>query len=377
MSYIVPFVDPKTQYRNSKAEIDAAIIDCLTQGDLIDRRQLRDFEDHFATFVGVKYCVGLNSGYHALQFSLQAAGVGPGDEVITVAHTFVATVSAIVNVGAEPVLVDVVEDYNLDVDALESAITSKTKAIIPVSLNGRACQMDRIMAIAEEHNLVVIEDSAQAVGAEFRGRRAGSFGLTGCFSFYPFKILGGFGDGGAVTTNDPDVTQMIRRLRYNGEERQTGEYHFHGQTALLDTVQGAVLDVKLKYLPDWITHRRQIAERYRTGLRDVAQLQLPHFDQLHQTDVFQNYVIRTPDRDRLRNHLQSHGVETLVHWPKPLWEHEGLRLKVAKLPRTQQFCREVLSLPMSAETTFEQVDIVVDCIRRFYRPERAHAAGAV
>ncbi|MFZ0465057.1 MAG: DegT/DnrJ/EryC1/StrS family aminotransferase, partial [Candidatus Acidiferrales bacterium] len=363
--------------RNLKPEIDAAIINCLSQGDLIDRQQLRDFEDHFAAFVGVKYAVGLNSGYHALQFSLQAAGVGSGDEVITVAHTFVATVSAIVNVGAEPVLVDVAEDYNMDVDALQAAITRRTKAVIPVSLNGRVCQMDRIMAIAKDHNLIVIEDSAQALGAEYHGRKAGSFGIAGCVSFFPFKILGGFGDGGAVTTDDPTVAQKIRRLRYNGEDRDTGEYHFHGETALLDNIQAAVLDVKLRHLPKWIVHRRDIAARYRASLQDISELQLPHFDESHQFDVFQNYVIRVPDRERLRNCLQNHGVETLIHWPKPMWEHRALRLKAGNLIHTEKLCREVLSLPMSAETTFEQVEIVVDRIRSFYRPVRAHALRAV
>ncbi len=252
MIFKVPFVDPKAQYQKLRSEIDGAISDCLTKGDLIFRQQLRDFEAHFASFVGVKYAVGLNSGYHALQFSLQAAGVGPGDEVITVAHTFVATVSAIVNVGAKPVLVEVSNDYNMDPDAIEAVITPSTKAIIPVSLNGRVCQMDRIIDIADKHNLVVIEDSAQALGAEFRSKRAGSFGLTGCFSFYPFKLLGGFGDGGAITTDKEEVARFVGRLRYNGEDRQTGEFHHHGQTALLDNVQAAVLDVKLRHLPDWI-----------------------------------------------------------------------------------------------------------------------------
>ncbi|MGH9866216.1 MAG: DegT/DnrJ/EryC1/StrS family aminotransferase, partial [Candidatus Acidiferrales bacterium] len=205
MTYRVPFVDPRAHYQRLKPEINKAIIDCLSSGDLIDRQQLRNFETRLAAFVGVKYAVGLNSGYHALQFSLQAAGIGLGDEVITVAHTFVATVSAIVNVGAKPVLVEVCSDYNINGIAFEAAITTRTRAVIAVSLNGRVCQMDRIIAIAEKHGLTVIEDSAQALGAEFHGRKAGSFGLTGCVSVYPFKILGGFGDGGAITTNDPDV----------------------------------------------------------------------------------------------------------------------------------------------------------------------------
>jgi len=376
MTYRVPFVDPKSHYQKLKPEIDRAIIDCLSSGDLIDRGQLRDFEARLAAFVGVKYAVGLNSGYHALHFSLLAAGVGPGDEVITVAHTFVATVSAIVNVGARPVLVEVGDDYNMNANAFEAAITPRTKAVIPVSLNGRVCQMDRVMAIAEKHGLKVIEDSAQALGAEFGGRKAGSFGLTGCFSFYPFKILGGFGDGGAITTNDPDVARMVRRLRYNGEDRETGEYHYHGATALLDNVQAAVLNVKLSYLPRWIEHRRRSATLYREGLQGIPNLRLPHFDESNQLDIFQNYVIRTDARDRLRQHLANNGTETLIHWPKPMWKHERLGIQDPGLPETEKICKEVISLPMSAETTPEQVEIVVDSIRSFYAPMRYHVASA-
>jgi dTDP-4-amino-4,6-dideoxygalactose transaminase len=366
MPYKVPFVDPRTHYQNLKSEIDEAIGGCLRQGDLIYRQQLRDFEANFAAFVGTKYAVGLNSGYHALQFSLQAAGLGPGDEVITVAHTFVATVSAIVNAGATPVLVDVAADHNMDPDSFEAAITPRTKAVIPVSLNGRVCKMDRIMSIANRHNLVVVEDSAQAIGAEFQGQRAGSFGLTGCFSFYPFKLLGGFGDGGAITTNDPEVARMAGRLRYNGEDRETGEYHYHGQTALLDNVQAAVLAVKLRHLPDWIAHRRKVARLYSEGLRGIADLTLPHYDGPGHFDAFQNYVIRTPYRDRLRQHLKNDGIETLVSWPKPMWEHRALNLGRPHLPETEAICREVLSLPMSAETTTGHVETTIESIWEFF-----------
>ncbi len=377
MVYQVPFVDPRKHYRSIKAEVDAAIAECLSNGDLVCRQQLKDFEANLASFVGAKYAAGLNSGYHALQFSLQAAGIGPGDEVITVAHTFVATLSAIVNVGAHPVLVEVGSDYNMDPKAFDAAITPRTKAVIPVSLNGRVCQMDHILVIAEDHNLKIIEDSAQALGAEFRGRKAGSFGLTGCFSFYPFKILGGIGDGGAITTNDPEVARMVGRLRYNGEDRETGEYHHHGQTALLDNIQAAVLNVKLRYLPRWIQHRRKIAAFYCEGLEEIAELQLPHFDlnETNQSDIFQNYVIRVADRDRLREHLKDCGVETLVHWPKPLWEHPGLGLANPGLPETEKICREVISLPMNAEITLEQAEIVVESVRNFYVSAHADAAG--
>jgi dTDP-4-amino-4,6-dideoxygalactose transaminase len=366
MTYRVPFVDPRAHYRRYRSEIDAAISECLDNGDLIYREQLRRFERNLAAFVGVRYAVGVNSGYHALHFALLGAGVGAGDEVVTVAHTFVATISAIVHTGATPVLVDVGPDYNIDPGSLERAITPRTRAIIGVHLNGRVCAMDRILTIAECHHLAVIEDAAQSLGATYDGRRAGALGLAGCFSFYPFKILGGFGDGGALTTNDAAVARMASLLRYNGEDRETGEYHYHGHTALLDNVQAAVLDRKLRHLPSWIEHRRRIAERYRHGLEGIAALRLPHFDESRQQDVFQNYVIRAAERDCLREHLRQNGVETLVHWPKPVWEHPGLGLKDPVLDETERICRQVLSLPMSAETTDEHVEVTVQSIREFF-----------
>jgi len=377
VSYRVPFVDPREHYRRLKPEIDFAITDTLAKGDLVLRQQLRDFEQHLAKFVGMKYAVGVNSCYHALHFSLLAAGIGAGDEVITVAHTFVATVSAIVHAGAIPVLVDVREDYNLDPDALEAAITPRTKAVIPVHLNGRVCDMERIQAIAQKHNLVIIEDAAQALGASFLGQRAGSFGLSGCFSFYPFKSLGGLGDGGAVTTNDPEVARFVTLQRFNGEDRQTGEFHYHGYTALLDNVQAAVLDVKLRYLPDWIKHRRKIADLYRQGLKEIPGLRLPYFAGEHFFDSYQNYVIRTEHRDALRQFLKDHGVETLVHWSKPMWEHKGLGLTNSGLPETESITKSVISLPMSAETTPEQVEIVVECVRDYFAVRPAALGSSV
>lgn len=371
MSYRVPFVDPREHYRRLKTEVDFAITDTLAKGDLVLRQQLRDFEQHLAEFVGTKYAVGVNSCYHALHFSLLAGGVGPGDEVITVAHTFVATVSAIVHAGAKPVLVDVRENYNMDPAAFEAAITSRTKAVIPVHLNGRVCEMDRIMAVAQKHGLVVIEDAAQALGAAFAGKRAGSFGLAGCFSFYPFKALGGLGDGGAVTTDDPEVARFVTLVRFNGEDRQTGEFHHHGYTALLDNVQAAVLDVKLRHLEDWIKHRRTIANLYREGLEGGEGLWLPHFEDDRHFDSYQNYVIRTECRDQLRQYLMEEGVETLVHWPKPIWEHRGLHLENPGMAETENICREVISLPMSAETTPEQVEIATDSIRKFFASQPA------
>lgn len=366
MDYIVPFINPKEHYKRLKSEIDYVITNALSQGDLILRSQLKDFERHFADFVGVKYAVGVNSGYHALHFSLLAADIGPGDEVITVAHTFVATISAIVHCGAKPMLIDVGKDYNMDVEHLENAITTKTKAIIPVHLNGRLSDMDRIMEVANKYKLKVIEDACQSLGGTFRGERAGSIGTTGCFSFYPFKALGCFGDGGAITTNDPEIARIVTLLRFNGEDRETGEYHYHGYTALLDNIQAAVLDVKLKYFPSWTTHRRKIAEFYRKGLEDVGDLSLPHYADERFFDGYQNYVIRTKRRDELREHLKNNGVETLVHWSKPVWEHKALEIDNYNLFETISICKEVISLPMSAETTEKEVAYTCDVVKKFF-----------
>ncbi len=366
MAYKLPFVEPGKHYNNLKGEIDTAITEVLSKGDLVMRKQLKDFEEHLAAFVGTKYAIGLNSGYHALHLSLLAADIGSGDEVITVAHTFVATVSAIVHCGAVPVLIDVGKDHNMDMDKLELTITSKTKAIIPVHLNGRLCNMDRLMAIAEKYNLVVIEDAAQSIGGKYNGKSAGSFGLTGCFSHYPFKILGGFGDGGAITTNNSEVARKVSQLRFNGEDRETGEYHYHGYTCLLDNVQAAVLDLKLKHLPNWIERRRAIAKLYNQGLSGLLGLTLPCFDGEEYFDVYQNYVVRTNKRDELFSYLKEHGVETLIHWKKPMWEHKGLELGICDCSETESICKEVISLPMNTELTDEQVSYVIENVRNFY-----------
>jgi len=366
LTYRVPFIDPKEHYRRLKSEIDHAFTDTLAKGDLVLRQQLRDFERNLAAYCGVKYAVGVNSCYHALYFSLLGKGVTTGDEVITVGHTFAATVSAIVHCGAKPILVDVREDYNMDPTAFERAITPRTKAVIPVHLNGRVCEMDTILDIAKASNLAVIEDAAQALGASHKKQRAGSFGDAGCFSFYPFKSLGGLGDGGAVTTNDPDLAYFVTLMRFNGEDRQTGEFHHHGQTALLDNVNAAILDVKLRHFDDFVANRRAAAKLYHEMLQGIPDLRLPAFDGEDYFDTFQNYVVRTSRRDELRAFLKENGVETLVHWAKPMWEYPGLRLETPDLPETRSICREVISLPMSAETTAEQVRIVAGVIRSFF-----------
>jgi dTDP-4-amino-4,6-dideoxygalactose transaminase len=213
MAHRIKFVDPARNYQMIKQELDAVYFEVMTKGDLIDRGQLKQFEDNLAAFVGTEYAVGLNSGYDALHLSLRAAGIGPGNEVIVPAHTFVASASAIVNVGAKPVLVDVGKDFNIDCDKIEEAITPRTRGIMPVHLNGYLADMVRVMEVAAKYNLVVVEDACQSLGAQILGKRAGAWGFTGCWSFYPFKILGGYGDGGAITTNDPEVALFATRKR--------------------------------------------------------------------------------------------------------------------------------------------------------------------
>lgn len=366
MGYKVRFVEPGRNYRMIKDEIDAAYFEVMSNGDLIDRGQLKRFEENLASFVGTKYAVGLNSGYDALHISLRAVGIGVGDEVILPAHTFVASASAIVNVGAKPVLVDVGKDFNINVDKIEEAITQNTKGIMPVHLNGYMADMVKVMEVAHQHHLVVVEDACQSLGAKMNGKGAGAWGLTGCWSFYPFKILGGYGDGGAITTDDPDVALFATRMRYNGEDRKTGEYHGHGFTCLLDNLQAAFLDIKLRHLPDWIKRRREIAQQYRKGLSDLADLMLPHYDDTRRDHVYQNYVVRSKQGDFFSDYLQNNGVEVLIQFRKPYYKHEALKVENRGFPETEALSREVCSLPLNVEITDEEVGYVISVIRSFY-----------
>lgn len=367
MSYKVRFVNPEEHYRRLKHEIDETFQDVMSRGDLIYRDDLKQFEDHLADFVGTDYAVGLNSGYDALHVSLRAAGIGEGAEVITVAHTFVATVSAIVNVGAKPVLVDVGKDFNMNMASFENAITPNTIAVLPVHLNGRMSNMGRLMEIADAHDLLVISDAAQSLGASYKDKKAGSWGDAACFSFYPFKILGAFGDAGAITTNNPEIAEIATLLRYNGEDRETREYRYHGRTCLLDNLQAAFLDLKLKYLPMWISWRQHLADMYYDGLSDLEQVDLPHFEGDAYEEVYQNYVIRADDRDNLVRFLENEkGVETLVQWDKPMYEHDGLNLEGYQLPETERICERVMSLPMYVELSERDVEYVINSVREFY-----------
>jgi dTDP-4-amino-4,6-dideoxygalactose transaminase len=369
MIYKVPFVNYPEHYRRMWDEIIAAISEALSRGDLLLRGQLKQFESEIASFIGVRHAVGLNSGTDALFFSLKAAGIRSGDEVITVSHSFIASISAVVFNGGIPILVDVGEDMNMDVEEVGKKISSKTKAIMPVHLNGRLCDMERLMEIADEHSLMVIEDAAQALGASFDGKKAGSFGLTGCFSLYPAKVLGAAGDGGFLTTNHDELEEKIRLLRDHGVQRTTGKILFYGFNSRLDNVQAAILNVKMKYLPNWIKRRREIAKIYHEGLSKITEVKLPPPPKKTGPyyDVYQNYVIGVKDRDELAQFLEKNGVETMVSWRIPNHLQSALNLKHFSLPKTEKVSNEVLSLPMYPELFDEQVDYVIEVIHDFYK----------
>ena len=372
MTYTVRFVNPERQYQQHREEYLATIGDVLSRVDLIDRKDLKEFEERLAQYVGVEFAVGVNSGTNALSCAFEALGLAPGDEVITVAHTYMSSISSIAHCGAIPVLIDVGKDFNMDPAAIEAAITPRTKAIEVVHLNGRLADMERIMTIARSRDLFVVEDACQALGATLTlsdgsKKMAGSFGSIGCFSFYPFKSLGCFGDGGAAVMNDPAIERRIRLLRYNGQDRRARTFYYHGYTCLLDNLQAALLTVKFKYLPQWVERRREIAEMYRAGLRDVPSIRLPHYDDPRFFDTYQNYVIRAASRDELQTYLEdSQKVETMIFWPRPNYQQPVLQPNRTFLPETERICREVLSLPMYPELTNEEVSSVIDQVKGFY-----------
>lgn len=367
MGYQVPFVNYSFQYQNLKKEIDKALEDVLLRGDLILRKDVAEFEKNLTSFLGVKYAVGVNSGTDALIFALKAAGIGPGDEVITVSHTFFASIESIHHCEAIPILIEVGEDFNMDIEKVEEVITPKTKAVMPVHLNGRVCNMEKLMEIAQKHNLLVVEDAAQALGAKFKGKMAGSFGIAGCFSFYPAKLLGALGDAGAVITNDEEVAEKIRLFRDHGQKTKS-EITCYGWTSRLDNLQAAILNVKFKYLPEWIKRRREIATEYNEGLSGISEIKLPpspNSDERH-FDIYQNYVLKVQKRDELAAFLKEKGVETLIKDPIPVHCHPGLSLLHFHLPYTEQLAKEVISLPIYPELTEGQIKYVIDCVRNFY-----------
>jgi dTDP-4-amino-4,6-dideoxygalactose transaminase len=361
---MIPLVDLKAQYASIKPEIDTAIQAVLDSTAFIKGPQVQSFEEAFAAFCGVRYAVGVQSGTAALHLALMACGIGPDDEVIVPSMTFTATAEMIGRLGARPVFVDVdPRTCNLDAAAMRAAVTDQTFAVIPVHLYGQPAEMDAILEVAREHDLCVIEDAAQAHGAEYRGRRTGSLGDVAIFSFYPGKNLGAYGDAGAVVTDDPALAERMRLWRDHGRHSKY-EHLVEGFNYRLDTLQAAVLEVKLRHLEDWNAARRYNADLYRQHLADLP-VELPtEADDVR--SVYHLFVIRTAARDAVLAHLRSRGIGAGVHYPIPLhlqpaYSHLGYR--VGDLPASEEAASEVLSLPMYPELTEGQVVQVAEALR--------------
>jgi dTDP-4-amino-4,6-dideoxygalactose transaminase len=366
MTNKIPLVGLFDQYQNIKSEVDAAIQDIINSSAFVGGEAVRSFENDFAAYCEAKACVGVGNGTDALYLTLRALGIGPGDEVITVAHTFIATSEAIAMTGALPIFIDVLDDTMLmDPSKIEPAITPRTKAIIPVHLYGQSCDMDAIMEIARKHGLKVVEDAAQAHGGRWRGQRVGSIGDAATFSFYPGKNLGAFGDAGAVVSQDEDLMEHVRMLANHGRlEKYT--HKMEGVNSRLDGLQAAILRVKLRYLDEWNSKRREIADAYIEQLTQPG-IVLPTVSKNAEA-VWHLFVIRVAERERLQSLLKQEGIATGVHYPIPLhlqpaYEH---RRSSFELPATERAAREVLSLPMYAELKPEQIEAICNAVAAAY-----------
>ena len=363
----VPFLDLKAQNQEIWAELRPALDAVMNDAQFILGPAVERFEKHFAEYVGVGHCVGLNNGTSALHLALLACGVGPGDEVITTPHSWISTTWAISYVGARPVFVDIdPKSYNIDPARVAAAITSKTKAILPVHLYGQSAELDPLLALAKEHNVALIEDAAQAHGAKYQGKRVGSLGKLGCFSFYPGKNLGAFGEGGAVVTNDAAVADRIRRLRDHAQQGRHNHTEI-GFNMRMEGIQGAVLDVKLRHLDAWNAARAKHAQRYHELLGGVAGLVLPEAKD-PDAHVWHLYVVRVPghDRERVRAALGERGIQTGVHYPTPIPlqpVYAALGHAASDFPIAVDVTSSCISLPMFPQLTSAQVERTATALR--------------
>lgn len=363
----VPFGNMKVHYQAYKQELDDAVHRVLESGHYILGPELDKFEADFAKFLGCKYTVGCASGTEAIYLALAACGVGPGDEVLVVAHTAVPTISAISMTGATPVFVDIkASTYVIRESELEAKITPKTKVIVPVHLYGHMADMEAIMKVANKHGLKVMEDVAQATGASFRNQNAGTIGDYGAFSFYPSKNLGAFGDGGAISTNSEENYKKLIMLRNYGQSKRY--YHdIVGINSRLDEIQCAILAAQLPYVHEWNDRRREIADRYTAALKDVV---VTPVEQTGCKHVYHLYVIQTTHRDELQQYLLDRGIQCLIHYPIPAHLQQAysfLGYKPGSLPTTEHIVKRILSLPMFPELTNEQVDMVIEGIIDFHK----------
>mgnify|MGYP001574594786 CR=1 FL=1 len=370
----VPYVNLPLQYQQLKEEILPVIKAILERGDYVLGAEVKEFEQRFAAYCQSAYALGVANGTDALILCLKALGVGPGDEVVTVPNSFLATTGAICALGARPRFVDVGDDFNIDPAGIERAITTRTKAILPVHLTGRPAAMFPLLEIARKHSLPVIEDAAQAVGATYHQQKVGSLGLAGCFSFHPLKNLNAAGDAGMITTSNKELYEKIIQLRNHGL-RTRDECEQWGYNSRLDTTQAAILNVKLNYLDQWTARIREIARYYQEQLGSVVDL--PN-EKSYEKSVYHTFIIQTDRRDQLQQYLSSRGIGTKIHYPLPLHLHpaaKGLLYKEGDFPRAEKQAKMILSLPIYPELDDARVQYVVQAIQDFFQglPREAHS----
>ncbi|MGB9840910.1 DegT/DnrJ/EryC1/StrS family aminotransferase [Thermovenabulum sp.] len=366
----ISFLDLKAQYQTIKKEIKKEIEEVLESGNYILGPKEKEFEKEIAEYLGVKHAIGVANGTDALVLSLDALGIGPGDEVITTPYTFFASAEAVSRVGAKPVFADISFDDNLNIDVrqIKKKITKNTKAIIPVHIFGCPCNMDEIIQIARKYNLYIIEDACQAIGAQYKGKKAGTLGDIGCFSFFPTKNLGGYGDGGLVVTNNDEIAEKIMTLRVHGSTKKY--YHSRiGYNSRLDEIQAAILKVKLKYIDKWNQKRIEKAKLYNDKLKNLP-ITLPKiYDENHKKHVFHLYTILTPKRDELKNYLEQKGIPTGIYYPLPLHLQEAykdLGYKDGDMPNAEKASRQALSLPLYPELKEEEIYYITEAVKTFF-----------
>ena len=362
---MIPFIDLKREYSVIKDEVQNAILNFLENQWFVMGEELKKFEKEFSSYSNTKYGIGVNSGSDALFISMLGCGIGKGDEVVTVSHTFISTVDAIVRSGAEPILIDIdPETYTMDTSKLEEKISKKTKAIIPVHLYGHPVDMDPLLEISEKYGLYVIEDACQAHGTEYKNKKVGSLGDIGCFSIYPAKNLGAYGDGGMITSNNEELAEKFSKFRNYGQIAKYS-HEFIGVNSRLDDIQAVILRIKLKYLDEWNEKRRKIAKLYNEMLRD-ANVKTP-IEKDYAKHNYHLYVIRHNERDKLKEYLYNSHIQTLIHYPIPIHKQKAyLNLQNKfKLPITERYSNEVISLPMNPWLNEEEVFIISQHIKQF------------
>ena len=363
----IPFFPYADLFKRDEAALTEVMMGVCRRGAYIQQQECRDFDANLAKFMEVKHAFGVANGTDAIILGLKAVGIGPGDEVILPSHTYIATAAAVHLVGATPVLAECGADHMLDAEDVEVRITPKTKAIMPVQINGRTCDMDALRYVADRHGVLIVEDAAQGLGSKFKDQCAGTFGKFGTISFYPAKLLGCFGDGGAIVTNDDEVASRIALLKDHGRDAD-GHVVAWGYNSRLDNIQAAVLDYKLKSYQLDIERRRTVAAKYQAGLGDLAELTLPPAPDadIRHFDVYQNYELEADRRDELRTHLDERGIKTIIQWAgTPVHQFKELGFRV-NLPKTDAFFKRCMMIPMNTAVTDEEVDYIVKAIRNFY-----------